>query len=343
MFNLRLPDGSTVPMPATDGVISTAYGYSQRQKDGVANLLDDGNEMPNTTAEHYTQQWGPGISFLQFIKTNPQALSHMPSGQLGWPDLLSRIRSEANKRDILVYDAACGYGGLFSQLFAEPAPQRLRYLGADIHNSLATIERPANLPLATARFVRWDISRPLPVAELFDYVICRNALMHTPDPPKTLGNLVDRLAPNGTIAVSVYARKPLLREIIDDALRERIIPLPPAEAITLANQFTLLGRDLRKSPGRIVIQHDLPFFGIKAGEYDIQTFIYNHIIKCWYNDVFGEYYSDVVNFDWYHPPYAYRYTHDEICSLFLDLGLKITKTNSTAAQHYVEAVKATSD
>lgn len=339
MFNLSLPDGTTIPLPERDGVISTAFGFAQTQAGGVADLLGPGGIPRNTTADHYTEQWGPDINFLQFIKANPQALQHMPSGQMGWPALFKRIREDAMRRTVLVYDAACGYGGIFAQLFADPVPTGLHYIGADIHGSLATIERPSAVPLSRARFVRWDISRPLPIAERFDYVICRNALMHTPDPARTLDSLRARLTGGGCIAVSVYARKPLLREIIDDALRDRIVPMPQNEAFALANQFTKLGRDLRASLGKIVIEQDLPFFGIKAGSYDIQTFIYENIIKCWYNDVFGERYSDVVNFDWYHPPYAYRFTLDEITGLFERGNLKVVTTHSTPAQHYVEAVR----
>lgn len=198
MFNLCLPDGTTIPLPDRDGEISTAFGFSQTQRNGVADLLGPDGTPPNTTADHYTEQWGPDINFLQFIKANPQALEHMPSGQMGWPALFKKIRGDAESRTVLVYDAACGYGGIFAQLFADPVPSGLRYIGADIHGSLATIERPPAVPLSHARFVRWDISRPLPIAERFDYVICRNALMHTPDPARTLDSLNVKLGGGGT-------------------------------------------------------------------------------------------------------------------------------------------------
>jgi SAM-dependent methyltransferase len=339
MFHLNLPDHSTVPLPDEDAEISIGPGHSVRQKNGVVDLMDAETETRNQTSDHYTEQWGEGVGFLSFIEANPHALAHMPSGQLGWPDLLKRIRVESETRDILVYDAACGYGGIFSQLFAEPPPLRLRYLGADIHKSLSSIKRPNGLPLSKARFIRWDISKPLPIAEKFDYVICRNALMHTPDPKETLRSLIGSLAPGGVIAVSVYARKALLREIIDDALRERITKLPTSEALALARQFTLLGRDLRNSPARITINQDLPFLGIKAGEYPVQAFIYDHIVKCWYNDLFGEKYSDIVNFDWYHPPHAYRFDRSEILALFEQFKLRVVRTDSISAQHYLEATR----
>jgi SAM-dependent methyltransferase len=338
-FNLVCADNSTVPLPEKDGEILAKFGYAIRQKNGIADLLPDGDKMMDRTADHYSEQWGEKIDFLSFIKANPDALQHMPSGQLGWPDLLTRIRMESEANEVFVYDAACGYGGIFTQLFAAPLPCHLRYLGVDIHKSMSNIERPPGVPLSAARFVRWDISKPLPIAEKFEYVVCRNALMHTAHPKETLRSILASLIPGGTIAVSVYARKALLREIVDDNLRQSITALPKDEALKLARQFTLLGRDLQESHGLILIKQDLPFLGIKAGSYQIQGFIYDHIIKCWYNNMFGEKYSDIVNFDWYHPPYAYRFSESEAIDLFSSLNVKIVRTCTIPSQHFIEATK----
>jgi len=35
-------------------------------------------------------------------------------------------------------------------------------------------------------------------------------------------------------------------------------------------------------------------------------------MKCWHNRAFSERHCDIVNFDWYHPPYAYRYEAAEL-------------------------------
>jgi hypothetical protein len=85
-----------------------------------------------------------------------------------------------------------------------------------------------------------------------------------------------------------------------------------------------------------VIAQDLPFLNIRAGEYDVQSFIYDHFLKCWFNPEFGERYSDVVNFDWYHPQYAYRYEPQEIQVWFDENGIKVDQVSSTKAQHYFE-------
>jgi SAM-dependent methyltransferase len=302
---------------------------------GVINLLP-AHEPPNETSDHYSLQWGAEVDFASFYRSHPQALSVMTSKQMGWPGLVERVRSKAREGRVQVFDAACGYGGLLMDLFARPVPDGLQYIGADIHEALPFIERPEDIGPERALLLRWDISDPLPTNDLFDVIVCRAAIHHTPEPRDTFRCLVDRLAPGGLIAITLYARKGPMREASDDALRGRIVPMAARDAFDLARQFTLLGADLQASQGSIEIAQDLPFLGIRAGRYGVHEFIYHHLVKCWFNSDFGERYSDVVNFDWYHPPYAYRYEASEIAAWFAEHGLEIVATNSTKAQHYFE-------
>ena len=302
---------------------------------GVIDLLPE-RRSDDQTSEHYSLQWGAEVDFASFYRSNPDALSVMTSKQMGWPRLIERIRALANSKKVSLLDAACGYGGLFQDLFASVAPGGLTYLGADIHGSLAAISRPDTIDSKRARFLRWDISDPVPTDEIFDFVICRAAIHHTENPRATFRSLVSRLAPGGTIAITVYAKKSPMRETSDDAMRAQMVPMPPREAFDLARQFTLLGRDLQSSEGKIEIAQDLPFLGIKGGQYKIQEFIYDYFLKCWFNPKFGERYSDVVNFDWYHPPYAYRYEPEEVRTWFDEHNLEISDFCSTKAQHYFE-------
>lgn len=285
------------------------------------------------TAEHYTKQWGGELDFQSFVKANPDATKAMPSRQLPWQDLFNVIRSRAASTKTTVYDAACGFGDILRSLTVAPNPALLRYVGADIHDSLGIIECPAN-----AELVQHDISLPLP-QQHFDFVICRAAIHHTPDPRRTYAALASMLLPGGTLAITAYAKKTPMREAVDDALRSRVVPLPNDEAFALASQFTQLGRDLQTSEGRITIKQDLPFLGIRAGEYGIQEFIYKHFLKCWHNPAFSEKHCDLVNFDWYHPPYAYRYEVEDLLCWAAEEGLEVARQASTEAQHYFEARK----
>jgi SAM-dependent methyltransferase len=303
---------------------------------GIIDLLQVHVVAANATSKHYSLQWGSEVDFASFYRSNPTGLSVMTSKQMGWPDLIERVRTRARSGAIHVFDAGCGYGGLFADLFAAPRPEGLIYVGADIHGVLPTIKRPEGVSPDRALFVRWDISDLLPTDQRFDVILCRAVIHHTPDPRATFRSLVGRLAPGGVIAITAYAKKAPMREASDDALRARIVPMTARDAFDLARQFTLLGRDLQASEGTIEIAADLPFLGIKAGRYGVQEFIYDHLLKCWFNAEFGVRYSDVVNFDWYHPPHAYRYEPEEIAAWFAEHDLEVTATRSTKAQHYFE-------
>lgn len=293
--------------------------------------------MVKKTALHYTKQWGPELNFQNFVEENPIAALAMPNRKLGWYDFFAEIRMRAKITSIKVYDACCGHGDVARRLFEEPAPEHISYIGADIHDSLSTISASSR-----AEFIKWDVSEPMAnCQEKFDYIICRAALHHTADPKKTYQSLVSQLKPGGKIAISVYARKAPMREALDDLFREKIVPLENEEAFFIASQFSKLGSDLQKSSGSIKINCDLPFLGIKAGEYFIQEFIYDYFLKCWHNPLFSEKHCDLVNFDWYHPEYAYRYTLEEAKQFALDSNLEIVVIKSIKAQHYLEAKKPT--
>jgi SAM-dependent methyltransferase len=334
---IRCPDHAA-PLtfsPLGDEFVCPSGCHFASPAPGVIDLLSD-TRGADQTSEHYSLQWGPDVDFASFYRTHPEALSAMTSKQMGWPNLIDRVRARAGLEELWLFDAACGYGGLLMDLFAPPAPVGLHYVGADIHGALSAIMRPGGTGPERALLVRWDISTPLPTHQMFDVIVCRAAIHHTRDPRATFQGLVSRLAPGGTIAITAYARKSPMREAVDDALRTRIVPMASRDALDLARQFTLLGRDLQVSEGTIEITQDLPFLGIKAGRFKIQEFIYDYFMKCWFNQSFGERYSDIVNFDWYHPAHAYRYEPLEIARWFAEHDLELVETISTKAQHYFE-------
>jgi SAM-dependent methyltransferase len=291
------------------------------------------------TADHYAIQWGPSIGFQEFARRNPHAMKATPGRQLGWPNLFNAIRKRAAVEPVRVYDAACGFGGIMDELLREPAPAHLLYVGADIHRAIGSLALPPAARPDQIFLFRWDISKPLPVAELFDYVLCRASIHHTPNPRSTFSSLVEALAPGGTLVITAYAKKGRVREAVDDALRAEISRMCVDEAWGISHEFSLLGHDVQRTDATISISQDLPFLDIKAGTYKVHEFLYDHFMKNWYNGAFGLKQSDVVNFDWYHPPYAYRYSLDELTGWFADAGLFVTRTDSIKAQHYVEGRK----
>jgi SAM-dependent methyltransferase len=290
------------------------------------------------TDAHYTLQWGREKAFFDFLSKQPAAEAIMPAGQMGWPTLFEEIRTKAKaaKAPIHVYDAACGFGGITRELVSDETAQGIRYVGADIHHSLDLIAEKVPALADCGMLLRWDVSNPLPTEDRFDYVICRAAIHHTPDPRKTFTSLVSRLKPGGQIAITVYRRKSIAREALDDAFRNEIVPLDPEAAFALCRQFTVLGQALQQVEQRVTIPEDLPLFGIAAGEHRVQTLFYNHFLKCFFSPVFGEDYSTLVNYDWYHPRFAFRYHRDEIQRWFDEEGLTVTNYSEIEAQLYFQ-------
>lgn len=325
------------PLTETDdGDLVTSDGTRFSVDAGIIDFLG-GAPTDVATASHYAKQWGPSLGYTSFIRSNPSAVGVTMARKLGWPALFDEIRSVSRARETAVYDAACGFGSIFADLFADPKPPLLTYLGCDIHTALGTIPR-LGVPLSRARFARWDISRRPPVDGQFDFVLCRAAIHHTPDPEQTFRELASTLRVGATIAISAYARKAPIREASDDALRSRIVPMPPDQAYATCREFSLLGKALQETVGKVILRQDLPFLGINAGEYSIHELVYDHFVKCWYNADFGDY-SDVVNFDWYHPPYAFRYEVSELIQWYREAGLEVTEVMSHKAQHFVRGRK----
>ncbi len=334
MFTI-LDDGREIPFPTRDGELRLPSGRIIVVENGVTDFMP---RKFSQTAAHYGEQWGPSINYPEFARNNPDAMKITLGRQLGWYDLFDRIREESCRHIVTVYDAACGFGAIADALFRDPVPAGLQYLGADIHDALKANKKPKGVDPERIRIIRWDISDPLPIAQKFDYVLCRAALHHTPDPARSFAALVQSLKVGGTLAISTYAIKARVREIVDDALRNDIHKMPNAQALTVINEFTRLARDIQKTAAKITIESDLKYLGIPKGSYNVHAFIYDFLMKNWYNESFGERYSDVVNFDWYHPAYAYRYSIDELKAWFRTAGLTITGAASVTAQHYLEGV-----
>jgi hypothetical protein len=68
---------------------------------------------------------------------------------------------------------------------------------------------------------------------------------------------------------------------------------------------------------------EVPALGIKAGVYDVQRFIYWHMLKCYWNPDLSYGDSLITNYDWYRPLYAHRHSAGEVRNWFANAGLTI--------------------
>jgi hypothetical protein len=78
----------------TDGEFRTPNGRIVRQTGGVFDLVGDDS---NQTADHYTDQWGAETDFQSFARQKSRGDAVHAGRQLGWADLLDRIRTRAQQ------------------------------------------------------------------------------------------------------------------------------------------------------------------------------------------------------------------------------------------------------
>lgn len=159
----------------------------------------------------------------------------------------------------------------------------------------------------------------------FDVISCDQVLHHTPDPPAYLARLVRGLAPGGHLLLYVYRRKGPLREFADDLLRGRTIEASEEEARDLCRRLTNFGRALTDLHATVTLEDDLPELGIAKGTYDVQRLIYDHIMKCFWNEALPYDVNVMVNYDWYRPKHAFRYTLEDVRGWCSENGLVLER------------------
>jgi hypothetical protein len=73
----------------------------------------------------------------------------------------------------------------------------------------------------------------------------------------------------------------------------------------------------------VEIADDIPELGLQRGTYDVQRLLYDHVLKCFWNDHYDFLTNVMVNFDWYRPAHAFRYTEADVRGWFQAEGLDI--------------------
>ena len=208
----------------------------------------------------------------------------------------------------LVLDA--GAGMCFKAAwFAELSPASL-IVAADISNSIhQAAEYYKNLN--NLFFVKCDISG-MPFFEdgLFDYVSCDQVIHHTADPFRTFQELVRVTRPGRELSVYVYRKKALPRELVDDFFREFSKTLDHNQLLELSRQLTELGKNLSSLETELDFP-EIPLLGIEGGKMTVQRFIYWNFLKCFWDDELGYQNSLMINYDWYAPSQAFRYSEEE--------------------------------
>jgi hypothetical protein len=96
--------------------------------------------------------------------------------------------------------------------------------------------------------------------------------------------------------------------------------------------LTQLGKTLSELNVTIDVP-DMPALGIRGGPQDLQRFIYWNFVKCFWNPDHGYDASKMINFDWYSPSNAYRYSREEFVAMVTDAGFETEFLHSEEACH----------
>lgn len=258
------------------------------------------------TVRSFAQKWAAHRYYREHTRAfyTKWYLDRYDLGEAGLRGLLQGAK--------LILDAGTG-SGRDAQNFAENADGQV--FGVDTAwDALTTASGAVKLP--NLAFVHADVNKlPFP-DESFDFVNCDQVIHHTPDPPTTFKNLGRKLKVGGQVCTYVYRKKAVIREFVDDYVRERIKDMPIDQALQLCEGFTRLGKAFADLKATVTIDEDIPILGIKKGTQDVQRFLHWNVLKCFWNDDFDFFTNNIINFDWYHPTYCFRYEPEEFRAWF---------------------------
>jgi SAM-dependent methyltransferase len=298
------------------GRLTTAAGNVYQIVEGVPVMLvpETFAEGQAETRESFSEKWRRAPHYREATRGH---YLQWYLDRYGFQTLDGLRTFLSGKRRIL--DAGTGHGR-DSELFAENSAATV--FGIDIsegiYNAYRDLKQIQNLHLIQA-----DLGN-LPFEErFFDFISCDQVIHHTPDTRKSLQRLVRHLAPGGHIGVYVYKKKAPIREFSDDYIREYTVGMPPAECLKICEAITKFGQSLARLGVTINVPEDIAILGIRAGDYDLQRFLYWHVFKCYWNETMDWDSNVITNFDWYHPLHAHRHTPEEVGSWFAENGLDI--------------------
>ena len=286
--------------------------------DGIPRLIDPNTVDKNQsqTADSFTYKWKKweGVSFKKevIIKKRKWYLE-----RYGWKSSEDFKKFLANKSFIL--DAGTGLGG-DAGWFAELSIGEV--FGIDISESIdIAYEYYGSNP--NVHLIQADLTK-LPFRNnFFDFISCDQVIHHTTNPEKSFKYLVKLLKIGGEICIYTYKKKAPIREFCDDYIREYSTNLSVEDCLKLSEAITKFGKSLSDLNIMVEVPEDIPILQIKAGKYDLQRFFYWNIFKCYWNDNDSYDRCVAVNFDWYHPKYAFRFTPEEVKRWFDDSNIDI--------------------
>jgi ubiquinone/menaquinone biosynthesis C-methylase UbiE len=289
---------------------------------------DSTRENQYQTNEIFSDKW------VKYNKEDQEKQEQLFEFQKKWYLDLYDFSSEDDLKSYLqqqevVLDAGCGLG-YKAKWFAELSPKTF-VIGMD-YSDAAFVAAKNYSDIANLAFVKGDIADTKIKDGAVSYVSCDQVIHHTENPQETMIELTRILQPEKELAVYVYAKKALPRELLDDYFRVETKNISSKAMWEMSEQLTELGKRLSELNVSIDVP-DIPLLGIKEGKIDIQRFIYWNFLKCFWNKELGEETSISTNYDWYAPSNAKRYSQEEFIKMLEKAGLLVKPFHTEEACH----------
>ena len=285
--------------------------------------MNEGGDNPNgdsltSTPEVFAEKWN------RWSKLLFEEESARNSGILDWVLRRNGWSSTAQLREFLenrssILDAGCGNGRI-TKILAENAIPKGEVFGWDINPTVAA-GNLADKENVTVQMV--DLSSGELPSTNFDFIYCQEVLHHLPEPKGTFLRLSQLLSPGGTIAIYVYGLKGPVREFADERIRDVFTELDEEGKEKFIEAITSLGKQLAQIEQEVTIE-GLESIGFRSGTFPVQKFVYDNLMKCFWNENLGIDGSKAINFDWYAPSLASKHTLPEVLEWVLAAGLELT-------------------
>jgi len=221
-----------------------------------------------------------------------------------------------------ILDAGCG-AGFSAMLFFGEHLRRHDYIGADISDAAYVAQQRFKEAGYPGTFMKRDLL-DLPIADhTLDMIFSEGVLHHTDSTERALKALAPKLHEGGRFLFYVYAKKALVREFTDDAIREALRPLSDEDAWTALGPLTRLGMSLGKLDVQIDVPECIPYLGIPAGKQSLQRFFYWNVCKMFFRPDFSFEEMNHINFDWFRPLNCHRQTPDEVARWCGEANLEV--------------------
>jgi SAM-dependent methyltransferase/uncharacterized protein YbaR (Trm112 family) len=273
-----------------------------------------GNAGQVVTRDSFSAKW-QRIRRYGFSPSERQFLFEWYCKKFGLPDV-DALRSFYRERGAVL---EVGPGSGFNTRFIAENCRGQVYALDISEAAYATYENTHDLPNCTV--VQADLMAAPFADEFFDVIVADGVLHHTPDTRAAVAALYRKLRPGGEFFFYVYKRMGAAREFVDQHIRSQFTGLSPEECYVACEALTELGRELSRSGAKVTLEKPIPVLGIPAGTFDVQRLFYYYFVKCFWNEAYDFDTNNMVNFDWYHPHFAWKHTPEEVAGWLKELGV----------------------